>query len=191
MLHAMPDTGREPRIDARRNIEAVLQAAQVLLAEDPKATMGEIAERAQVDRRTLNRRFPSRDALIDELLRRLMRTASELVAQADVESVDAREGLRRATHAWIVEARNWRAARYAPLGALPRGTPANIALRDRLVDLIERGQREQTIRSDLSAQELVEAWTALIITGMAADSGRTSEQIADFIVTVLAGWTPA
>ena len=171
------------RADAERSIAAILAAATVCFGRNPHASMTEIAAEAGVGRVTLYGHFSSRE----ELLGRLMSTASELVAQAGTESGDAREGLRRATLAWLIEARNWRAARYAPLGSLPRGTPANVALRTRMLDLFERGQRDGTIRTDLTARELMESWTGLIIAGMAAQDDRSPQQRADTIVTLLAG----
>ena len=52
------------RADAARNLDAVLQTGATLLAEDPGASVAAIAEAAGVDRRTVYRRFPNRDALL-------------------------------------------------------------------------------------------------------------------------------
>ncbi len=58
------------RIDAQRNHERILEAARDVLGESgAHAGMEEIAARAGVGVGTVYRRFASKDALIDELLR--------------------------------------------------------------------------------------------------------------------------
>ncbi|OLT00249.1 TetR family transcriptional regulator [Pseudonocardia sp. CNS-004] len=52
------------RADAARNLDAVLQAGARLLAEDPGVSVAAIATAAGVDRRTVYRQFPNREALL-------------------------------------------------------------------------------------------------------------------------------
>jgi AcrR family transcriptional regulator len=73
---------REPqRRDARRNREAILEAARELFAESADVAMCEVARRAGVGQATLYRNFPDRRALaaeiIDEHVERLARTAEQ------------------------------------------------------------------------------------------------------------------
>ena len=66
-----PDTATPPRSrrsDARRSIDAILNAARIVLGERSDASMEEIATAAGVTRQTVYAHFPSRDALIAALI---------------------------------------------------------------------------------------------------------------------------
>ncbi|QIP87852.1 TetR/AcrR family transcriptional regulator [Streptomyces sp. Tu 2975] len=59
--------GRSLRADAERSVRAILEAAERVLAEDPGASMEQIAAAAGVARTTIHRRFANRQALIEAL----------------------------------------------------------------------------------------------------------------------------
>ena len=82
------DSRRGLRRDARRNYELILDAARQAFGESgADACMEEIAARAGVGVGTVYRRFASKDALIDELLRiateELIRAAEHALARTD------------------------------------------------------------------------------------------------------------
>ncbi|MGW0436862.1 helix-turn-helix domain-containing protein [Micromonospora sp. NPDC003197] len=58
---------RSLRADAERSVRAILEAAERVLAEEPGASMEQIAAAAGVARTTIHRRFANRQALIDAL----------------------------------------------------------------------------------------------------------------------------
>ena len=61
---------RPLRADARRNLERILDSARALFAQrGPGAPMEDIAARAGVGVGTLYRRFPTKEALVTELVR--------------------------------------------------------------------------------------------------------------------------
>ncbi|QFG22063.1 TetR/AcrR family transcriptional regulator [Actinomadura sp. WMMB 499] len=60
-------TGPSLRADAERSVRAILEAAERVFAEDPGATMEQVAAAAGVARTTIHRRFANRQALIDAL----------------------------------------------------------------------------------------------------------------------------
>ncbi|MER7365772.1 TetR/AcrR family transcriptional regulator [Nonomuraea wenchangensis] len=58
---------RSLRADAERSVRAILEAAERVLAQEPGASMEQIAAAAGVARTTIHRRFANRQALIDAL----------------------------------------------------------------------------------------------------------------------------
>src|ERR1700691_968729 len=83
------------RSDARRSIDAILNAARTVLGERPDASMEEIATAAGVTRQTVYAHFPSRDALIAALLHA---AGAETVAAMDaarLDTVTPAEAVRR------------------------------------------------------------------------------------------------
>ena len=73
----MTSAHKGTREDARRNREAVIDASLELLAEQPTATMGAIAELSGLGRTTLYRHFASRDELIRALFERVVGEARD------------------------------------------------------------------------------------------------------------------
>jgi hypothetical protein len=73
------------RADARRSIDAILNAARTVLAERPDASMEDIAAAAGVTRQTVYAHFPSRDALIAALLHA---AGAETLAAIDAARLD-------------------------------------------------------------------------------------------------------
>ncbi|QKW20430.1 helix-turn-helix transcriptional regulator [Kitasatospora sp. NA04385] len=89
---AVEPTARAPRADARRNRDRLLEiGAQVLAEQGARASLRDVARRAEVGLGTLYRHFPSREALLEALLAQrfdqLAARASELA-----ESGADREG---------------------------------------------------------------------------------------------------
>ena len=70
----------QPRKDAKRNREAILQAARELFAESADVAMCEVARRAGVGQATLYRNFPDRSALAAEVLREQVDRVAQLAA---------------------------------------------------------------------------------------------------------------
>src|SRR5207247_7402106 len=113
--HQDPDVPRERRLDARRNLAAIIEAARVVLAADPSASMQEIAERAGLHRATVHRHFSSREDLVLAVAEASYVEAEQRLAEADLDAGDARSALRRATVALLEVIDRWRLARYSPV----------------------------------------------------------------------------
>ncbi|MCX5417646.1 TetR/AcrR family transcriptional regulator [Streptomyces sp. NBC_00059] len=145
------------RADAERNATAIIDAGVECLLVDPQASMAAVARAAGVSRVTLYSHFPTRESLLKAALER---SVAEAVHAVDAEAGDvgpADEALARLMRSsWQVLDRNF-SAFAAAAAALP---PDVIRDRhDRILrpvrDLILRGQQEDAIRRDLSADWLV------------------------------------
>jgi AcrR family transcriptional regulator len=143
------------RVDARRNIRSILEAAARVLAEDPAASVQEIADRAEVSRPTVYRHFSNREELIDAIRLEAMTQAREALEAAAASSEPAAGALERLILdlAGIV-------ARYPLLAALvgTQQSPPDKKTPQGLVDafdaLIARGRRDGTLRPDLRGEIL-------------------------------------
>lgn len=88
------DAHRPLRRDAERNRERILAAAAELFAEQGlDVGVDDIARRAGVGMGTLYRRFPNKEALVDEILRSVVER-SRLVAQEALATCDPGDALR-------------------------------------------------------------------------------------------------
>ena len=83
------------RADARRNIRSILEAAARVLAEDPAASVQEIADAAEVSRPTVYRHFSNREELIDAIRLEAMTQARESLDAAAASSEPAADALER------------------------------------------------------------------------------------------------
>jgi TetR/AcrR family transcriptional repressor of mexCD-oprJ operon len=192
MPHPGARTGR--RADAEHNTARILDAATACLSRSTTASMAEIAQAAGLGRVTVYGHFPSREALIEATLARLLTQGETVLAGLDLTG-DPRQALR------ALIASSWRliaeagAVLEAAQSALPPGRIRELHAKQarRVEALIHRGQTEGAFRTDLPASWLVSVLHH-ILKGAAADvsGGRLDPADAPrFIVaTVLAAYEP-
>jgi AcrR family transcriptional regulator len=103
------------RADAARNIDKVLRTGARLLAQDPTTTIAAIAAAAEVDRRTVYRRFDSRETLLAAVYEARLDAVGEAIAAARLTEAPVAvalhryvEGIITATREWPVELRRMR-----------------------------------------------------------------------------------
>jgi AcrR family transcriptional regulator len=153
------DTGRQLRADARRNRERILQSARAVFAEcGADAQIDDVARRASVGVGTVYRHFPTKEALMVELVRRKFRLFAE----------HAREALKRDGEPFAVFAdllrRNAEAtARDAAMQHALSGVGEHIwaqadseqrELFSVTEELVVRAQRSGGMRSDITAADI-------------------------------------
>jgi len=167
---------RRRRADAERSIAAIIDAAFDCLCEDSDVSMSAIARAAGVGRVTLYTHFPTREALLAEVVRRAVEQAA---AALDAEAPDegpAREALVRLVRP------GWRVLdRCRRLAAAARDLPPerlhdvhNLVL-DRVERLVARGQDEGAFRIDVPRAWLVTTIYSLMhAVVQEVDAGRLS-----------------
>jgi TetR/AcrR family transcriptional regulator, mexCD-oprJ operon repressor len=179
------DAPRERRLDARRNLEAIIDAARTTLAADPRASMQEVASNAGLHRATVHRHFASRDDLMATLRGRAFDESLAALRDARPDEGPAPEALTRGTHALLEQGRRWQLDRYStPF----EHTPASEEI-DRLVaGLLERGQQEGTVRDDVPAAHLALMWGGMVaMGGVVRDRGLSTDDAARLVVRTLLG----
>ncbi|MGI5520544.1 TetR/AcrR family transcriptional regulator [Micromonospora sp. CA-259024] len=143
------------RADARQNAEKIVQAAVSCLGRSSEASMNDIAREAGVGRVTLYAHFPSREALVEAALVRLLAQGDEVLEAVDLTS-DPRDGLRALMEVgWLLIAQA-ASVLQAAQAALPPGRVQELHAQpeERIHDLIRRGQAEDVFRADIPADRL-------------------------------------
>jgi AcrR family transcriptional regulator len=154
-------TTRQPRADAVRNRERVLDAAKaVFSAGGPDASLEAVARHAGVGIGTLYRHFPTREALFEAVYRREVEQLTELAEQLKVDT-DPIEALRR----WLSSTVEFVATKKGMSAALALAVNSSSELAaysfehlTRAVGgLLERAVAAGEIRADISPEDLLRA----------------------------------
>ena len=154
--------GERPlRADARRNHERIIESARVVFAQaGPDGQIDDVARHAGVGVGTVYRHFPTKEALLAELVRQKFRLFADRARDAleeDGEPFALIEGLMRRNAA---TAASDAGIQYALTSAGEQAwTQAQAqAEQDELIaltaQLIERARRAGTIRSDVEATDI-------------------------------------
>ncbi|MFI0901123.1 TetR/AcrR family transcriptional regulator [Streptomyces sp. NPDC020983] len=153
------------RADARKNREHLLAVARVVVAEQgADASLRDIARRADVSLPTLYRHFPTREALLDVLLRE---SFDELAGRAvELEASDSPED---ALVTWLRDcvavAREYRGVTELMAAAIEdTGSALHascVTMRAAGTRLLTRAQAEGAARADLDGRELFALIAAL------------------------------
>ncbi len=136
------------RSDARRNREAVVEAAIVALAADPNASMADIAEAAGVGRTTVYRHFDTREELIGELFQRVVAEARQATGSVIESGDDTATTLRALGPAMVEIGERFRFLHsHIEIGAAALADSIEIA-DDPVRMLLVEGQERGSIRAD-------------------------------------------
>jgi len=153
-VSATPTTA-SPRADARRNREAVLEAAVRLLGERPDASMQEVAEASGVGRTTVYRHFPTREDLLQALFMRVINASMAMSWRLVEENPHAADLYRRMGREALEITYRYRFLRAHNDMLESALAEAGVGLpNDPMVDYLTRAQERGELRSDMPAQWL-------------------------------------
>ena len=187
-------SGQAKRADARRNIAAILDAAQECLVADPDANITDIAKRAGVGRVTLYGHFASRTELIDAVFTRAVADSDHALDSVDIDG-DPHAALGRLVAAsWQIIDR-FRSLIQAAQNHIPaeRIRAAHDRPMRRVRRLIERGRKQGAFRTDQPTSWLVAVYHS-VVHGAAGEvaAGRLPDDDAAALITatLLAAYAP-
>ncbi|MFC7386176.1 TetR/AcrR family transcriptional regulator [Sphaerisporangium rhizosphaerae] len=137
------------RADAARNLSAVLRTGARLLAEDPSTSMGTIAAEAGVDRRTVYRRFPTREALLAAVFQAKLDSAERVLDEARLVEAPVAVALHRYVEGIVPMSREWPVDVRKMMRADPAASVRRQAQSARLDRFVQRAADEGLLRGDV------------------------------------------
>jgi AcrR family transcriptional regulator len=183
------DIARPRRADARRNRERILESARAVFAEyGPDAQIDDVARQAGVGVGTVYRHFPTKEALLVELLREKFRLfamrAREALGQDGEPFAVFEDLLRRNAETAASDA----AVQHALAGAGEHiWLQAQAEQQDLIAltgELIARARRAGTIRQDVDANDIAMLMCGLCST-MGAKPGFDWRRHLDLVIDML------
>jgi AcrR family transcriptional regulator len=170
---------RIPRIDARRNREAVIDAALELLAEQPNASMATIAERSGLGRTTVYRHFPHREDLVLALFGRVVEDARSTTSEVIERCSTAREALAELGPAIVGIGRRYQFLESQRQQGEEVLTESTLDPDDPVRHFLVAARRRGEVRSDLPVQWMLSMMSAMANGAMAElHSGRVDTETA-------------
>ena len=166
------------RADAERNITAITNAALETLAENPDASMAEIARRAGVVRATIYMHFPTRESLLDAVMEHATALVADATRAAEPERGEPQEALERvllATWRQLGQFHNILQINISRLSAKELRR-RHLPVTTQIVPLLERGQSEGVFRNDVSPDWLIAVVRAIVhVASTELQAGRLSQ----------------
>ena len=176
--------GRRVRVDAQRNIDALLDAAKVVFSTSGvDAPVREIAARAGVGVGTFYRHFPLRSDLVTAVFRREVDACADAAPTLAAE-YEPGEALSR----WIYRFTDFIATKRGLAAALHSGDPAFNVLPDYFLQrlgpalggLLDAATAAGAVRAEVSPQDLLYAVSNLCISG--EDGGNHGRRMVALLI---------
>jgi AcrR family transcriptional regulator len=170
---------------AEHNVQAILDAAERLLQAGEQASISAVASEAGVSRPTVYAHFPDRRVLLQALVERTVKHSMSAIEAAEPDRGPAADALQRliasswqqlAGHDEMARA----AARELSADAMRQ---SHSSARDTIRDLIQRGRKDGSFRTDLPVGWLVTG--ALALMHAAAEEVRNGQLDADAALRAL------
>jgi len=180
---------RGRRADAVRNAEAIVEAASRVLAEDPTASVQDVASACGLHRATVHRHFASRDELIHAVRVQAFReTQVEVDVLASDPDLEPLVALERIALALFDVGDRYRIYRFTTtLG--PGIDRERDDVRAPIADVIRRAQKAGDLRKDINAPLSVAAFGGLVF-GMLPEIGAktvSAKKAARIVMSIMRG----
>lgn len=153
---------RALRADAERSVRAILEAAERVLAEDPAASLEQIAEQAGLTRTTVHRRFANRQALIDALAVSAKQQLAEAIEEARPDAAPALVALYRVTANVLRTKSAWRFTLGNPKADTSAAAAIWAEINAGTLKLLARAQREGLLDSTADLEWIRQVYYALL-----------------------------
>jgi AcrR family transcriptional regulator len=182
----MPEQATDHRrAVAERNVEAILDAAERLLARRRQASISAVAAEAGVSRVTVYAHFPDRKRLLEAVVERAVRRWIAATRQIEPERGPADVALGRLIEiGWEEISRSSHVAEAAMAELGPKAMRRSHDDGQNLIRaLVERGRGDGTFRTDVPTQWLVSAFFSLMhaahddVTAGRLESGEALESL--------------
>jgi AcrR family transcriptional regulator len=154
--------GRPLRADAERSVRAILEAAERVLADDPGASMEQIAEAAGLTRITVHRRFASRQALMEALAVSAKQQLVDAIEEARPDAAPALVALYRVTANALRVKNAWRFTLGNPVADTSAAAAIWADINARTLELLSRAQREGLLDPDADLEWTRQVYYALL-----------------------------
>jgi TetR/AcrR family transcriptional regulator, mexCD-oprJ operon repressor len=182
MSSPQPHQLRPRKALQQRVADLILDGAARTFRNGGDANMSGIALEAGVARATVYRHFPSRQALLDCLAERAIQDASDRLMAARLDEVPPRDAVRRAIRA-LVEAGDYVTV-LAAARAGSNGDSLAEAMAAPLVRMIQRGQSDCSLRSDLAPDWIADSLVAIVLAVLSSSHKQGREDTVDGIVAL-------
>lgn len=175
------------RADAARNLELLLSTGARMLADDASASIAAIAAQAGVDRRTVYRRFASREELLAAVYQARYDAVEQAVDAARLDQAPVAVALHRYVEGIIAANRKW-PVETSRLHAEETIRERRQHLIDQVDAFLQRATDEGLLRSDLPP-----GWVAALLPPLMRHAAEnlpdlSPAQAADVVVdTLLSG----
>jgi AcrR family transcriptional regulator len=152
------------RATAERNVETILDATEALLAGGTVPSTVAVAAAAGLSRPTVYAHFPTREALLEAVVERAVRWATEALAVVELGEGTPLEALDRLVATAWSELDRHRAIADVVTDHLSAASlkRAHEALHGPIAELVQRGQAGGAFRDDLPRDWLVASYFALM-----------------------------
>jgi AcrR family transcriptional regulator len=178
------------RADAARNLDAVLRTGAAVLARDPNASVASIAAEAGVDRTTVYRRFPNRDALLAAVYKAKLDGAEAVIDEARLEEAPVPVALHRFAEGIVGVSREW-PVHLDRMWEDPIAVERAEAMRARLGAFVDRAVEEGLIAPDLPPGWALSTLLAMIDAAAHRFEALPPGRAADLVVaSLLRGVSP-